>query len=66
MKIKRVMLRLYFSLIVIFFSVSGVDRDKTHLVKHKIDTDKHTPIKQRPRQLPRATREVECREIDKC
>ena len=41
------------------FTQSKLDRGKTHLVKHKIDTGSHAPIKQRPRWLPLAKRKVE-------
>ena len=47
------------------FAQSKLDRGKTHLVKHKIDTGGHAPIKQRPRRLPLAKRKVEREEIDK-
>ena len=37
----------------------------THLTKHCIDTGNHVPIKQRPRRLPIAQREIVQKELDK-
>ena len=47
------------------FAESKLDRGKTHLVKHKIDSGNHAPIKQSPRRLPLAKWKVEREEIDK-
>ena len=42
-----------------------MDRGRTQLVKHKINTGNQPPIKQRPRRLPMAKREVERQEVEK-
>ena len=47
------------------FAKSKLDRGKTHLVQHKIDTGDHLPIKQRPRHLPLRQREAEREEVGK-
>ena len=47
------------------FAKSNLDRGKTHLVQHKIDTGDHLPIKQRPRHLPLRQREAEREEVGK-
>ena len=48
------------------FAKSKLDRGKTHLVKHTINTGDHQPIKQRPRRLPLAKRQVERDEVERC
>ena len=47
------------------FAKSKLDRGKTHLVQHKIDTGDHFPIKQRPRCLLLRQREAEREEVGK-
>ena len=47
------------------FAVDKLDRGKTSLVQHQIDTGTHPPIKQMPRRLPLSKREAEREEVDK-